>query len=214
MGSTDASSQSTETTLSTSETSSGSVETTSASITSEPSSTTLSVSQSTVSSTTIQITTQKFCDEMEYIDTLLAINSVKILPTDISNKPDLISKGVNFTDKNPTIQIDIPNGGATVRDIDLTASNVAQIGVTFIDAQGRQTGPIEGGPTSLPTSQFPAEKVTNIIINIIKTTDGDAPEDVTLSVVACAEGKTTTIAPSKIFPIVVSLPLLQLIFTI
>lgn len=151
---------------------------------------------------------------MEYIDTLITTNSVKTLPTDISNKPDLISKGVNFTDKNPTIQIDIPNGGAIVRDIDLTANNVAQIEVTFINAQGSQIGPIEGGPTSLPTSRFPAEKVTNIIINIIKTTDGDAPEDVTLSVVACAEGKTTTISPSNTFPTVVCVLLLQLILII
>ena len=151
---------------------------------------------------------------MEYIVSLIATNSVKTLPNDISNKSDLISKGVDFTDKNPTIKIDIPNDGAIVRDIDLTSNNVAQIEVIFIDAQDRQTSPIQGGPTSLPTSQFPKEKVTNIIINILKTTDDNAPEDVTLSVVACAEGKTTTLSPSNIFSISFRVLLLKSILII
>lgn len=138
---------------------------------------------------------------MEYIDTLISTNSVKILPNDITNKRDLISKGVDFTDKKPTIQIDLPNDGAVVRDIDVTSNNVAQIEVTFVTQQGRNVGPIEGGPTSLPTSEFPTEKVVQITVKIVKTKDNDAPEDVTLSVVACAEGKTTTVSPSNPFSI-------------
>ena len=185
-----------ETTLGAYETSSGSVGTTGASITSESVST---VSQRTESSTKPQTTTVKYCDEMEYIDTLVSTNSVKILPNDITNKRDLISKGVDFTDKNPSIQIDLPNDGAVVRDIDVTSNNVAQIEVTLITQQGRKVGPIEGGPTSLPTSQFPTEKVVNIIVKIVKTTDNDAPGGVTLSVIACAEGKSTTVSPSNIF---------------
>ncbi len=137
-------------------------------------------------------TTGKYCDEMEYINTLIDTNSVKTLPKDISDKQDLIANGVDFTDKKPSFVINVPKGGAIVRDIQLSSTNVAEIEVTFITKSGVETTPIQGAPTSLPTNKFPAEKVVEIVIKITKTTDNDSPKDVTLSVIACAEGTVST----------------------
>ena len=134
----------------------------------------------------------KYCDEMEYINALIETNSVKTTPTDITDKEDLIKKGVDFTDKKPSFIIDVPNGGAIVRDIELPSSNVAEIEVTFTTASGSKTTPIQGAPTSFPTDKFPTEKVVEIVITVTKTTDNKPPKDVTLSVIACAEGTVTT----------------------
>jgi hypothetical protein len=173
-------SQTTETGLSTQGTSSGS------------SSGVYTVSQATASSST-----QKICDEIEYIDTLIVTNSIKTAPKDISNKQDLISKGVHFTDENPTFTITIPTGGAVVRAIDLSSNNVAEIEVIFTIKSGQETISIRGAPTSLPANQFPTEKVSEIIIKVNKTTDNNAPEEVTLSIIACAEGTPTTTPAGK-----------------
>ncbi len=173
-------SQTTETGLSTQGTSSGS------------SSGVYTVSQATASSST-----QKICDEIEYIDTLIVTNSIKTAPKDISNKQDLITKGVYFTDENPTFTITIPTGGAVVRAIDLSSNNVAEIEVIFTIKSGQETISIRGAPTSLPANQFPTEKVSEIIIKVNKTTDNNAPEEVTLSIIACAEGTPTTTPAGK-----------------
>jgi hypothetical protein len=130
---------------------------------------------------------------MEYIKTLIDTNSVKTLPEDISDEEDLITNGVDFTDEKPSFVINVPKGGAVVRDIQLSSTNVAEIEVTFITKSGVETTPIQGAPTSLPTNNFPTEKVVEIFIKITKTTDNDSPKHVTLSVIACAEGTTTTI---------------------
>ena len=138
-------------------------------------------------------TTGQHCDQMEYINTLIDTQSVKIVPTDISNKPDLISKGVDLTDKRPSFVIDIPQkGGAIVRDVKLSSTNVVEVEVTFITKSGRETSPIRGAPTSLPTGQFLTEKVVEVVVKVKKTSDDDSPKLVTLSVIACAEGLTTT----------------------
>ena len=138
---------------------------------------------------------------MEYINTLVATNSVRTTPKDIPNKDDLIKKGVDFTDKNPTFVIDVPKGGAIIRDIKVPSSNIAQIEVTFTSESGDKVVKVTGAPTSLPKDEFPADKVGAIVIKVIKTTDGKAPEDVTLSIIACAEGVTTgtTGRPGEIF---------------
>ena len=151
-------------------------------------------SEGTISATP-SATTGKFCEEMEYINTLIATHSIETQPTPIPNKEDLITKGVDFTDTKPIFVIDIPEGGAIVRDIDVFSSNVAEIVVVFITESGRETTPIQGGPTSLPTTEFPTEKVSEIVIKVKETTDNSAPQDVTLSVIACAEG--TTVATSQ-----------------
>ena len=137
-------------------------------------------------------TTIKFCDEMEYIQTLIDTGSVNTYPKDIPNKQDLITNGVDFVDQTPSFIINIPKGGAVIRDIDVSSPNIAEITVTFTTESGREVGPIRGTPTSLPTDEFPAEKVIDIIIKMTKTTDYRPPQDVTLSVTACAEGTTTT----------------------
>ena len=138
---------------------------------------------------------------MEYINTLIATNSVRTTPKDIPNKDDLIKKGVDFTDKNPTFVIDIPKGGAIVRDVKVPSDNIAEIEVTFKPESGGKVVKVTGAPTSLPKDNFPTDKVSEIIIKVIKTTDGQAPKDVTLSIIACAEGVTTgtTARPGEIF---------------
>jgi hypothetical protein len=127
---------------------------------------------------------------MEYINTLIATNAVRVTPKDIPNKEDLIKKGVDFTDKKPTFVIDIPTGGAIIRDIKVPSSNIREIEVIFKTESGVTTTPIRGAPTSLPTDKFPTDKVSEIIIRVIKTSDDKAPQDVTLSIIACAPGVT------------------------
>jgi hypothetical protein len=129
---------------------------------------------------------------MEYIGTLIATDSVKTTPKDIPNKQDLISKGVDFTDNKPSFTIQVPKDGAIVRDIQVPSPNVAEIEVVFTTKSGRQTTPIKGAPTSLPNDEFPTEKVVKIVVTITKTSDNKPPKDVTLSVIACAEGTVTT----------------------
>jgi hypothetical protein len=136
---------------------------------------------------------------MEYINTLIATNSIQTKPTDIPNKQDLITKGVDFTDTKPIFEIKLPNGGAVVRDIVLTSNNVVEITVTFTTESGRETVPIKGAPESLPRSEFPTEKVTEIVVKVTKSSADTAPEDVTLSVIACAEGSTTTASTGNAF---------------
>ena len=137
-------------------------------------------------------TTGKYCDEMEYIQTLIDIDSVKTSPTDIPNKRDLVKEGVDFTDQTPSFIIDVPRGGAVIRDLDLTSPNVAEITVTFTTESGDIVGPIRGAPAALPTEEFPKDRVGEIVIKVTKTTDYRPPQDVTLSVTGCAEGTTTT----------------------
>jgi hypothetical protein len=96
--------------------------------------------------------------------------------------------------------IDIPKGGAIIRDIKVPSSNAAEIEVVFKPESGDNIVKVTGAPTSLPKDQFPTDKVSEIIIKVIKTSDGKAPEDVTLSIIACAEGVTpgTTARPGEI----------------
>jgi hypothetical protein len=151
-----------------------------------------SSNQSTKEASQGTTTTGTYCDEMEYINTLIATDSVKTQPDDITDKQDLIKKGVDFTYEKPSFIINVPNGGAIVRDIVVFSSNVAEIEVVFTTASGRGSTPIRGAPTSLPTNEFPTEKITEIVIKVKKTTDNNSPKDVTLSIIACAEGINTT----------------------
>jgi hypothetical protein len=127
---------------------------------------------------------------MEYINTLVTTNSVRSTPINVLNTQDLITKGVDFTDNKPTIIIQIPNNGAVVRDVKLPSTNIVELEVTLTTVSGSETTPIRGAPTSLPASGFPTEKVTQITVTVIETSDDKAPQDVTLSVIACAEGTT------------------------
>jgi hypothetical protein len=155
--------------------------------------------QPTTSGTPGTTTTGKYCDEMEFIDSLIATDSIETQPKDISDKEDLIKKGVDFTDNKPSFVIDLPNGGAIVRDIQVPSKNVAEIEVTFTTTSGQETTPIRGSPTSLPTDKFPTEKVVEIVVKVTKTTDDESPKDVTLSVIACAEGTVTTTTTGNTF---------------
>ena len=146
-------------------------------------------------------TTGKYCAEMEYIDILIATDSVKTSPTDIHNKDNLINRGVDFNDQTPSIIVNLPQGGAIIRDIDLPSPNVEEVTLVFTTESGRQVGPIRGQPADLPTERFPEEKVAEIVITVTKTNDGVAPRQVTLSVTACAEAtKGTTRRHTTEFP--------------
>jgi hypothetical protein len=127
---------------------------------------------------------------MEYIDKLIASNSVSIVSENIANKEDLIKNGVDFVEQNAIIVIDIPKNGAIVRDVKVTSANVARIVVTLTTVEGETLSPIRGKPTHLPKNEFPTEHVAKIVIEIVETTDKESPKEVTLSVVACAPGVT------------------------
>ncbi|CAF1528646.1 unnamed protein product, partial [Adineta steineri] len=138
-----------------------------------------------------ETTTTTFqCNHMEYIDKLIASNSVSIVSENIANKEDLINRGVDFVELNPIIVIDIPKNGAIVRDVKVTSTNGAAIVVTLTTVEGETLSPIRGNPTSLPNDKFPTELVAKIVIEILETTDNHSPKQVTLSVVACAPGVT------------------------
>jgi hypothetical protein len=137
-----------------------------------------------------ETTTMFQCDHMEYIDKLIASNSVSIVSENIANKEDLIKTGVDFVEQNPIIVIDIPKNGAIVRDVKVTSTNVARIVVTLTTVEGETLSPIRGNPTHLPKNEFPTEHVAKIVIEIVETTDNESPKEVTLSVVACAPGVT------------------------
>ena len=144
-----------------------------------------------------ETTSGKVCDEMEFIDTLIATNSLHTTPHDVPNKKHLIAKGVDFIDTNPVFLIDVPEGGAIIRNIKLSSKNVIRVEITFTTPSGRKISLISDSPTAIRRNQFPTEKVTTIVVKVIKTTNGDAPRDVTLSVIACAEGTTTVTSPGK-----------------
>lgn len=134
---------------------------------------------------------------MEYINTLVVTNSLKTTPTDVPNKNDLIKNGVNFRDKNPSIVITLPTGGATIRNVKLQSDNVVEVEITSTIESGHKTPPLRGAPGSFAARQFPAEKVSEIVLKVIETIDGDEPQDVTLSVIACAEGLTVSPSAGK-----------------
>jgi hypothetical protein len=142
-------------------------------------------------------TTPMTCTETELVETLIALNLIQTRPVDLPNKRDLIGKGLDFNNSSPSFEIDLPKRGAIVRDIKLPSKNVAEIEVIFITESGRKTTPISGAPTALPTENFPTEKVLDIIINIIRTTDGNLPQDVQLSVIVCGEDLPSTTSGGK-----------------
>lgn len=143
-------------------------------------------------------TTPKFCDEMQFINTIVNTNSLKTLPKDIVNKQDIITTGVDFIATKPSILITVPNNGAIIRDIDVFSSNVAEIEVVFVTQSGNQLAPIKGVPTELATDEFPTEKVREITVTLTKTKDAQSPQDVTMSVIACAEATTATVRPGTV----------------
>ena len=148
--------------------------------------------------TTIGQTTMETCEHMEYIDTLIDNNAVTTIQQDVPNKKDFISKGVDFVEEKPIIVINIPSSnGASVRDIKVPSDNVNEIVVTFTTISGINTTPIRGNPTDLPRNEFPKENVVTITIELTSTSDNSSPKGVTLSVVACAPGKTTVVTEGK-----------------
>jgi hypothetical protein len=134
---------------------------------------------------------------MEYIGTLITSNAVSVVSEQINDVQDFVTKGVKFVDKTAIIVINVPTPGAIVRDVKVPSQNVAQISVTLTTDKGVTLTPITGKPTDLPKNQFPTEKVTKIVIEILQTTDNQSPKGVTLSVVACAPGITTGTTQGK-----------------
>ncbi|CAF5138295.1 unnamed protein product, partial [Rotaria sp. Silwood1] len=89
-------------------------------------------------------TTKEFCEHMEYIDTLIASNSVTTKPEDIPNKEDFIRNGVNFVDTNPMVVIDMPSEGVVVHDVKVPSNNVEEIMVSFTTVSGDHIPPVRG----------------------------------------------------------------------
>ena len=143
-----------------------------------------------------ETTTKKFCEVMEYIGTLVDHNAVSTTPEKVANTKDFISKGVDFNEEHPIVEIDMPNGGAIVNDVKLSSTNVNEIIVEFTTTIGSETT-VQGSPTHLPTADFPTVTVKKIVIKVISTIDNQAPKDVTLSVIACAPDLTTTVSQGK-----------------
>ncbi|CAF4056386.1 unnamed protein product, partial [Rotaria sp. Silwood1] len=108
-------------------------------------------------------TTKEFCEHMEYIDTLIASNSVTTKPEDIPNKEDFIKNGVNFVDTNPIVVIDMPSEGVVVHDVKVPSNNVEEIMVSFTTVSGDHIPPVRGKPTALPTDQFPSVKTVQLV---------------------------------------------------
>ncbi len=137
------------------------------------------------------------CTETELVETLVRSNLIQIRPIDLPNKQDLITKGLNFNSNFPSIEIDLPKRGAIVRDIKLLSNSIVEIEVIFVIESGLKTSPIRGSPIALPNDEFPTEKILDITINIIKTTNDDLPENVTLSVIVCGEDLPSTPTASE-----------------
>ena len=144
----------------------------------------------TVSTSTLK-TTPMTCTEAEVIEILVTSNLIQIRPDNLNNKEDLISKGLDFNTSTPTFEIDLPKRGAIVRDVQLHSKNIDEVEVVFVVESGRLTAPIRGSPSALPKDEFPTEKVRDITINILSTTDHSSPQDVTLSVIVCGEDLPT-----------------------
>ncbi|CAF1401808.1 unnamed protein product [Rotaria sordida] len=140
-----------------------------------------------------QITTEEFCQHMEYIDRLIESNSVTTKPDEIPNKTDFIKNGANFVNTNPMVIMNMPSEGAVVRNAKVQSDNVDDIMVIFTSKSGGYVSPIRGNPTALSTDDFPKEKIVQLVIVFLGTTDDKSPKDVTLSVVTCAEGTITFI---------------------
>lgn len=151
-------------------------------------STTGHVSSSALSTkvSTVETTTNELCTVMEYIDSLIAVNAVATKPEIVVTKTDFISKGVDFTVRNPSVEIDIPLPGAIVRDLKIFSLNVEEISVVFITNTGYITTPVYGYPTRLSTNQFPSQKVMKVVIDFVKVYGSEPPKGVTISLIACA----------------------------
>ncbi|CAF0880352.1 unnamed protein product [Rotaria sordida] len=139
------------------------------------------------------ITTEEFCQHMEYINRLIESNSVTTKPDEIPNKTDFIKNGVNFVNTNPMVIMNMPSEGAVVRGVKVQSDNADDIMVIFTSKSGGYVSPIRGKPTALSTDDFPKEKIVQLVIVFLGTTDDKSPKNVTLSVVTCAEGTITFI---------------------
>jgi len=163
--------------------------------TSEQTTSMISTTTPYISQTT---TTEEFCQHMEYIDKLIENNFVTTTLENIQNKNDFITNGVNFAQKNSTIVIDMPSGGAVVRDVKVKSNNVKEIMVKFTTLSGANVSSIQGNPIALPKDGFPKEKIVQFVIVFMTTTDSESPKNVTLSVEACAPTITSPITEGKI----------------
>jgi hypothetical protein len=131
---------------------------------------------------------------MELMETLLSLSGITTQPYDIPNKQDLISHGVDFTDAHPTLIVKLPTDGAVINNIYIGSLNVVDVELIFTRKADGETTRVEGKADSLPKDQFPHDKVSQIVINVLNTTGNTSPKTVTLSVIGCAEGSTTVSA--------------------
>jgi hypothetical protein len=134
------------------------------------------------------------CQEIEYIETLVSTKAIRIRPYDTPNKQDLITNGLDITYATPTFQINFPEGGLIIRDVKLSSLNIIKVQIVFVPDLGEDSTLIEGSATALPLNEFPTERIGEIIIKVIETTNGTSLSRVTLSVKVCGQEATTTSA--------------------
>ena len=140
---------------------------------------------------TSSTTAEASCVEIELIETLVTANLIQITPN-VAGKKDLIKTGIDFEELQPEFVVKLPNGGSVIRDVKLPSTNVVKIEVTFVPVSGGSSKVIRGSPTSLPNNDIPSEEVESIIIKVVKTSNGEGPRRVRLSVIVCSETSTTT----------------------
>jgi hypothetical protein len=131
------------------------------------------------------------CQEIEYIETLVSTNAIRIRPYDSPSKQDLVTNGLNIAYATPVFQVNLPEGGLIIRDVKLPSLNIVKVQIVFVPDLGTPSTSIEGSPTALPLNEFPTESIGEIIIKVIETVNGTSPSQVTLSVKACGQEPTT-----------------------
>lgn len=125
------------------------------------------------------------CVSIDFINALIVRKGICINGAVPVNIGGFLAEGVTLASMNSTIELEIPNGGATVYDIKLSSSNVDQIEVVCTSVSNFVTAPICGSPLALPSEQFLKERTARCTIKNFKTRDGLPPAAVTLSVLVC-----------------------------
>ncbi len=154
------------------------------------------IGQTTTSSSRAS-TTPLICKEKEYIDALVFANAIRIRPNTDVNTQDLITKGLDIADEKSTFKIDLPEGGLLLRDVKLSSLNIEKVEMILMPESGTDSTTIQGVPTSLPVNEFPSERIGEIIIKVLQTSDNNSLKQVKLSIIACEEATTTTTSTRK-----------------
>ena len=159
-------------------------------------------------------TTTVICPLTEGMNNPQYINNVTIIGAVDGTEPSDLNPGqpgVDFTSQNPSISISFPSDITPIIvnvSVPNTNTNVVEIIVTITAPDGtvlfNQTSP----PGTNSVTGFPVEPLPegSTLIVIPVTVDGSAPENVTLSVIACYTPSTaaTVVSTGTVPPTIVS----------